>query len=57
MRSRLTNVSHGHASTEAVAMTTLVASLAPVSPVSKDNGVKSTLMSAKSTLAKTGLCV
>lgn len=57
VRSRLMSVNHSHVSMAAVAMTTSAASLAPAYPVSKATGAKSTLMSAKSSHAKTGLCV
>lgn len=56
-RSRLMSVNHSRVSAVAVATTTPVASLAPACPVSRDTGAKSTLTSAKSGHARTGLGV
>lgn len=50
------SVSHSRVSMAAVAMTTLMALLASACLVSKDTGVKSTLMIAKSSHVETGLC-
>lgn len=49
------SVNHSRVSTAAVAMTTQMALLASACLVSKDTGVKSTLVSAKSSRAGTGL--
>jgi len=56
-RSGLMSVNHSHVTMVAVAITTSGALHAPAFPVSKDTIAKSTLMSAKSSHAKMGLCV